>query len=543
MRSRFKIRLIPLVLLLAVFFLLVQNLPLLLHMKRILQALEHFRIGFAISIPLFLLAALNLVFVPFSIRFLLKPFFAVLLVLGAMASWGAWRYGIVFDREQVQNILETHTAEVMSFVTAGPVIWVLLTGLLPAILLFLVHIEYPASWWRGMFYRLGSMLASVAVLLLVAALYYQDYASVGRNNPQLKDEIMPINFVLNSYKYVRKFYLSTPEPFQLVGTDAKRVVPPDQKPSLVFLVVGETARAMNYPFNGYGRETTPFTAGDPNMVNFVDVRSCGTATAQSLPCMLSNQTQDHYDQARARNSDSLLDILKRTGVAVDWSDNDDGCKGTCLRVPNRIIQPKDFPKYCDGEVCVDMAMLEHVDERIAGMSGDKLLVFHLFGSHGPTYFKRYPPEHRHFVPDCARADIENCDHEQLVNAYDNTIRYTDYVLAQMIETLRRYSKDYDTALLYASDHGESLGENGLYLHGIPYRFAPIQQRRVPMQIWISPGMAASRHLDLACLRQRAGEQGHDYSHDNIFPSMLGLWNVQTTVYDEHLDVFAPCRSH
>lgn len=139
----------------------------------------------------------------------------------------------------------------------------------------------------------------------------------------------------------------------------------------------------------------------------------------------------------------------------------------CKNVPTIEIEAKDFPQYCQKGSCYDEVMLEGLDRQIAQMKGNKLVAFHLMGSHGPTYYRRYPASERTFVPDCPRSDIENCTNEELVNTYDNTIRYTDKVVARLIDKLKTLEQDYNVGLVYLSDHGESLGAMGLYLHGTP----------------------------------------------------------------------------
>ena len=536
----FRLRLVPFILLMAVAFVAIQNWAVLRHFYQVLSALDHVQTGFAISIPIFLVAVLNLVFMLLSVRGLIKPIFAALFIIGSMASYAAFNYGTVFDRGMIQNIIETHQAEGWSYVTPKTIIWVLTTGVLPAVLLCLIRIEYPKHWYQGLLYRLGSMLASVLVIGLIALFFYKDYASVGRNNPQMKDEIMPVTFVYNTFKYLNRHYWTTPPAFEQVGLDATREQKPGAKPQLFFLVIGETARAQNFGMNGYARDTTPHTRAEGGVIAFQNVISCGTATATSVPCMFSKMRREEFNDIKARNSDSLLDILARTGVDVFWKDNDDGCKGTCVRLPNHTITEAEHPDMCDGE-CYDMALLRGAEDQIDSMKGDWLIVFHIIGSHGPSYHKRYPPEFRKLEPDCPRNDIENCSHEALVNSYDNTIVYSDYVVSQLIQMLKRYGDRFDTGLLYVSDHGESLGESGLYLHGIPWAFAPKEQKHVPMQVWFSPGLTAAKRIDLACLQKDAQEG--EFSHDNLFSSMLGLFDVKTEVYDPSLDLFRPCRAN
>ncbi|MGL6353289.1 phosphoethanolamine transferase [Aeromonas veronii] len=526
-------------LLLVLFFALVLNWPIFLHFYTVLSALTHVKAGFAISIPLVLIAALNAVFIPFTFRFVLKPFFTVLILTGSIVSYAMLKYGVIFDAGMIQNIVETNSGEAGAYLNGSVALWFLLTGLLPVLVLWSLRIRYPARWYQGLAWRAGALAISLLFIGGVASLYYQDYASVGRNNKSLAKEIVPANYVHGLYKYGRDVLFATPIPYQQLGTDA-RVVARGSKPTLMFLVVGETARSQNYSLNGYGKATNSFTAKEQGVVSFKDVRSCGTATAVSVPCMFSNLTRRGYDDQLASSRDGLLDVLQHAGVSVLWKENDGGCKGVCRNVPTIEILPKSYPALCQGESCYDEVLLEGLDQQIAGMKGNKLVAFHLMGSHGPTYFRRYPASERAFMPDCPRSDIENCSNEELVNTYDNTIRYTDKVVGLLIDKLKSLESQYDVGLVYLSDHGESLGAMGLYLHGTPYKFAPDDQTRVPLLTWFSPQLQADRQLDMGCLAAEASSQR--FSHDNLFHSMLGIMDVQTRVYDNKLDLFKPCRA-
>lgn len=526
-------------LLLVLLFALVFNWPIFLHFYRILTALEHVKPGFALSIPFALMAALNAVFLPFTFKYLLKPFFILLIMTGSIASYAMLKYGIIFDVGMVQNIIETNSGEATSYLNGSVMLWFLLTAVLPVLCLLLIKIEYPSSWLKGLGLRLGGIALSLLFLVGVAALYYQDYASVGRNNHSIVKEIVPANYVRGVYRYARDIVLATPIPYEPIGTDA-RVVSKSDKPTLMFLVVGETARSKNYSLNGYQKETNGFTSKEQELVSFKDVRSCGTATAVSVPCMFSNLTRREYDETLAKSRDGLLDVLQHAGVSVLWKENDGGCKGVCKNVPTIEIEPKQFPAYCEGDSCYDEVLLQGLDRQITDMkNGNKVVAFHLMGSHGPTYYRRYPAADRFFTPDCPRSDIENCSNEELVNTYDNSIRYTDKVLAQLIDKLKTLESQYNVGLVYLSDHGESLGAMGLYLHGTPYKFAPDDQTRVPLLTWFSPQLQSDRQLDQNCLRQEAGSKR--FSHDNLFHSMLGIMDVKTQVYQQELDMFKPCR--
>ncbi|MGV8925585.1 MAG: phosphoethanolamine transferase [Ewingella sp.] len=535
-----RVSYLSLTLLLSLYFVFVVNFPILLHFYRILHALPAFSIGFAITIPLVLFAALNFVFTLFSFRPLLKPFFIIILPVSALASYAMYEYQIIFDRGMIENILETQQSEATSYLNISVVLWFLLTGVLPAVLLFFTPVKYEKTALQRLGVRLLSMVLSLLVVASVAGVYYKDYASVGRNNRTLNLEIVPTNYLYSAFQYYNHRYFTHTGPFQNIGNDAKRVQQPGQKPTLLFLVIGETARAQNQSYNGYDRPTNEFTQKVSDVAYFSHTSSCGTATAVSVPCMFSNMKRVDFDNNRARNSEGVLDIVQKAGVSVFWKDNDEGCKGVCDRVSNEIISTTKDGKYCDGDTCYDMALLNNIDADIKNDGKSTLIALHLIGSHGPTYYKRYPPEFRTFMPDCPRSDIENCSHEQLVNTYDNTLHYTDYVVSQIIEKARQYQDKYNVAVIYLSDHGESLGENGLYLHGTPYSIAPAEQTHVPMLFWLSPGYVEANGINLQCLKHK-GTQAN-VSQDNLFHTVLDAMNVQTSELDPQLNILRDCKT-
>jgi lipid A ethanolaminephosphotransferase len=274
------------------------------------------------------------------------------------------------------------------------------------------------------------------------------------------------------------------------------------------------------------------------------VRSCGTNTQTSLPCMFSHLDKDAYQSSR-QPYENLLDVLQRAGLAVLWIDNQSGCKSLCDRVARADTFNLKIPELCKDGECYDEVMLKDLDQRIAALDPARrargvVLVLHQMGSHGPAYFRRSPPAFKAFMPECTSNVLQECPREQLVNAYDNTILYADHVLASTVQWLssKPQADVYDGAMVYLSDHGESLGENNLYLHGLPYALAPDTQTHVPMISWVSDAMRERLGLRTDCLKAHAADP---LSHDNMFHAMLGLMDVKTDLYRKDLDWFAACR--
>lgn len=528
---------------LALYFVVIVNLPVYSALSDVLSKLDGVKIGFVISIPIFFLATFNFLFNLFSWPWLTKPFFALLILLSAAVSYAGFNYGTLFDSDMIANIVETDSSEAGSYFSLYSLVWMIGMGIIPALLLIITPIQKNKSFFNLILRKLTSMAISLVVIGTVAMMYYQDYASVGRNNSYLRQLIIPTQLVYSIGKYVHRTYLATPIIYREIGLDAKQtpqaLSAATDKPTLVVFVLGETARSQNYQLNGYNRPTNSYTKA-LDVISFQNVSSCGTATAVSVPCMFSSFTRDNYSRQAADNQDNFLDILKRAQVGLFWIENDGGDKNVAKNIDKIEIDRSRVDELCNGQTCYDMAMLENFEKNIDKMQGNRMLLMHLIGSHGPTYFQRYPQDKKVFQPDCPRADIENCTVDQIINTYDNTILYTDYVIAQTIEKLKTLEDKYNTALIYISDHGESLGENGLFLHGMPYGLAPEYQTQVPMIFWTSPGFEREKSLNTTCLRNNA--QQKTYSQDNLFHSMLGIMDITTEVYNPHMDLFANCRS-
>jgi lipid A ethanolaminephosphotransferase len=254
--------------------------------------------------------------------------------------------------------------------------------------------------------------------------------------------------------------------------------------------------------------------------------------------MFSDLPREEFELSKAARRDTVLDILQRAGVTVQWIDNQSGCKGVCARVPLRQAEAY-HPASCSDGACLDEALLHAASAELPKVVDDSLIVLHPMGSHGPTYHRRVPPDREVFKPICPTERIETCTREQVVNSYDNSIAYTDFVLAGLIDLLSAQADVLDSVLLYVSDHGESLGEKGLFLHAQPYLIAPDVQKKVPMLLWFSSGAEGRLGLDSACLRGRLGAPA---SHDNVSHTLLGLMDVATAVYRPGLDILRGCRA-
>ncbi|MBX9915222.1 MAG: phosphoethanolamine--lipid A transferase [Pseudomonadaceae bacterium] len=491
------------------------------------------------AFALMLLAAFNLLLTLIAFRWVFKPILTLLLFSGAGAAYFMSQYGVIIDKNMLRNVVQTNPAEAFDLLSFKLGAYLLLLGVLPTWLLWETPLKYRV-WHAELLRKLLVIIGCSSILAGAALANYQGLASLFRNHKELRLLVIPSNIVNAGTGYLREQFASAKQPFTPLGQDATKAANWQAHPrkSLTVLVVGESARAENFSLLGYGRETNPQLQRQEGLIGFTNVYSCGTETAVSVPCMFSNLGRRNFQNAVAQNQEGLLDVLQHSGLKVIWRDNQSGCKGTCERVnQDDVSNAKDQQLCVDGE-CHDEILLKNLQSLIDNLQQDTVLVLHQMGSHGPDYFKRYPKAFEQFTPVCTSNTLNECSREEIVNAYDNTIVYTDHVLATLIDLLRRNQEKVDSGMLYISDHGESLGEYNLFLHGTPYLMAPEQQKHVGMLAWFSKGYQQSFGFDSQCLRANR-EQA--LSHDNLFHSMLGLLQVNSKVYDAKLDLFAACR--
>ncbi len=461
---------------------------------------------------------------------------SVLVVVAALAGHYMASYGIYIDADMVRNVLHTDWREASDLAGADAVLPLLAS--VPALLVVWRVRLRPRTWSRTLLARVLFLGGMVVVGALGVLPSIQPLTAFLRNQREVRYLVTPANVLVSLAKVVSEEAPGKARVQLPIGEDAvQSPAATMRRPRLVVLVVGETARAANWGLNGYARQTTPELARR-GVLNFPHVAACGSSTEVSLPCMFSPYGREHYDEKEIRGHQSLLHVLQRAGVATLWRDNQSGCKGVCNGLPVEDLHARNDPALCDGKRCEDGILLTGLADAARRNAGDQVIVLHMLGNHGPTYFERYPPAFKVYQPVCETSDLGRCSRAQIVNAYDNALRYTDHVLAGAIDALAGM-EDYDTALLYVSDHGESLGENGLYLHGMPYSIAPREQLQVPMVAWFSEGWRKATGLDDTCLRRQAAGQR---SHDDLFHTMLGLTDVKTALYRPDHDIFLTCRS-
>lgn len=467
-----------------------------------------------------------------------KPLLSIVLLTTAATVYYMNRYTVFMDTTMLRNLLHTDVKEARELLSFSTVVSLTAYGILPSFLLWKIRLKPAQNWRRAAFLRTAFLFSALFIVLASIGLFFQDLSALMRNQKEVRYLVTPANYIVSLARVVAAESGEAQGPRLPVAPDAVLAAGWAQrdKPVLLVLVVGETARAANWGLNGYARQTTPELAA-AGVINFPQVVSCGTNTETSLPCMFSPYGRANYDEKKIRQHESLLHVLARAGFRVIWRDNQSGCKGVCDGLE---VQQTDAAKpgsLCNGERCLDEALLEDLETQVRQTRRNTVVVLHQLGNHGPAYFRRYPPAFDRFAPGCNTDDLGLCAQQEIINSYDNALLYTDHFLAETIHRLGALT-DRDSAMLYVSDHGESLGENGIYLHGLPYAIAPQEQKRVPMVMWMSEGFTGSLDLVPDCLRREAGRP---VSHDYLFHSVLGMLQVSTGDYDRSLDFTAACR--
>lgn len=502
-------------------------------------------IAFFVSMPVVVFCIIFILLTLLLNQWLVKIVASSLVIIGSALSYFMLKFGIMIDRSMLQNTLETSFTESAPMITFELINCILLLGVLPCVVIILVKIKPRTIGLYFLFKHVMIVLLALLLVGLIALIFYKNYATFMRNNSKIIKYLLPSNYIgalYGQYQFEQNKY----RPFLTIGDDAHRqVVDSDSKSikTVVVLIVGETARSENFALNGYGKNTTPLLSKRDDVISFQNTTSCGTYTAFSIPCMFSNMERKNYDEASALRQENILDILNKQGINVIWLDNNTGCKGVCNRIENENITKKYInsgSKLCQDGGCYDEVLVKELAIKLQHLDKDSLIVLHPLGSHGPNYYQRYPEQFRTFTPTCDTNQITNCDSGSLVNTYDNTIVYTDYIINQTIELLQSKQNNYNTMLIYLSDHGESLGENGLYLHSFPYSIAPAQQTKIPFILWISQHLAKLNRINTACIKNHAKQDL--LSHDNLFHLLLGIFAIQTKEYNQSLDSLNYCKN-
>ncbi len=494
-------------------------------------------IFFLSSIFLLIVAFINLCLSLVSFKYILKPALLLIIFIATFAAYFMHNYGIMIDRSMIRTILTADPGSAAELFNVKMLYYLVVLGVIPSLIVLRTEIRYN-SFVKELFMVSGTILTSIAILVVILVLFYKDYISLGKNYNYIRHLINPVNSIYAMGSYAKMAVTSGKVVVRPIGEDARmeKTWQERGKKNLVILVVGEAARASNFSLNGYDKKTNPLLEQE-ELFNFSNTYSCGTVASTSVPCMFSHFDRATFSDVKAERHEGLLDILSHAGVDVLWRENNSGCEGVCNRVATEGLAAWQVEGLCDAGECQDMILLHNLQQYISQRDNDTLIVLHQKGSYGPGYYRRSPSAFKAFGPECTTNQLQECQTEELVNAYDNTILYTDYFLAQVIALLKT-NTEFNGAMFYLSAYGESLGEKNIYLHGLPYVIAPEEQKHVPFIVWLADSFLADNLIDKNCLQQKVGAR---WSHDNLFHSVLGMMGIKTEMYDHDLDISAGCR--
>lgn len=492
---------------------------------------------FILSLFVMLTTAIVLILALLSSKHTTKPLLIAFLIIASLTNYFMNSYHIVIDESMIRNSVQTDLNESMDLFSLELIGYLLFLGILPSIAVYKFPLKF-GSFKQEALLKLKTLGISLGVIVLLFLIFSKFYTSFFREHKPLRYYTNPTYPIYSTVKFITGSLKNGKKELKVIGKDAQIKQNGDSKKTkLVIMVVGEAARADRFSLNGYERETNPLLKQE-DIINFSNIHSCGTSTAVSVPCMFSIYEREDYSDSKGRSTENVLDVLNHTDkVAILWRDNNSDSKGVGERILCEDFKNGTTNTVCDVEPR-DEGMLVGLDEYIKTNKGkDILIVLHQMGNHGPAYYKRYPKSFEKFTPVCTTNQLEKCSQDEISNAYDNAILYTDYFLSKVINFLKPYSNSYETAMMYMSDHGESLGENGLYLHGLPYFMAPATQTHVASLMWF--GGEITKEIDLNKLKSYSNEE---FSHDNLFHTLLGIFRVNSSVYEKEKDILAPAHT-
>ena len=496
--------------------------------------------NFLIIISLIFFISLVLIF--FGTRYLLKPLIIILLTAGAVITYYKKTYGITVTQGIIESlidaIIEKNVGEINDLLSLRLAIYVILGSIIPSIPLFFIKIIYP-TLLKEYFYRIGLVLGMLLILVILIFSTYKDTSLTVRSTRGINKSIIP-HYAMNSlFNIVQNNFFKSELTYTIL--DENPTIENENEEILGVVVVGETARADRQSLNGYSRKTNPLLENQ-EIVNYQNAYACGTLTKISVPCMFFLGDYTKFSEPKAKYQQNLLSLIEKAGVETIWIENNSSCKSVCDRGTKKIDIITDQNNTYDEillKITEDLISKKKIDSKninfeknrsdnfnsyLAFKKSNKkrsLIVLHIMGSHGPKYYKRYPDTFDKFKPSCKKNTPQDCTQEELSNAFDNTILYTDYILDSLINILKKHNKK--SFLIYASDHGESLGEHGLYLHGAPLSIAPKEQTHIPWLMWFSEKYKKNNDIQFL--------NNHEKITHEYFPhTILDALKIKTTLF-------------
>ncbi len=467
---------------------------------------------------------------------LLKCTLIIVTVASSIAKYFTDTYNVYIDESMIDNILHTDSKEASNLFSFGLIFYVLLLGVLPSFLIYKAKIKRAQkSILSYLLKGLVITLTLLIVLVITFIVFSKEVITFGRTNKNILDKSIPYNYIVNPYYYIKKKIIKSQEiqAKPKIAIQLSRSQGKSQKSKIAILIIGETARRDNFSLYGYKEQTNPLLSKQDLLI-FNNATSCGVNTAVSVPCIFYPNGSEEFRNNQKNYKSYISYLTQIKDLEILWYDNNfGGCYGICKDAIVTNTQAKNDKNYCSSGECLDEILTQNLEadvSKVISTNKDALIVLHQNGSHGPLYYKRYPKEFAKFFPYCKSPNPQDCTRQELINAYNNTILYSDFVIDKTIKILQKFSKE-EILLIYASDHGESLGENRMYLHGMPYKIAPKEQKEIPLIVWLSKKVLLKYNKE--CLVETLKD---DHSHDNIINTLLGFFNISSPFYKQKLDL-------
>ncbi len=437
-------------------------------------------------------------------RFVGKCILAFTFIADAVSFYFIATYNVWITDKMMGNFFNTQYSEASGFLTWQAVLYVFFLGIVPCIFVFAKKVSY-AGWKQASVNILLSLLISFAVV----GANVKNVLWVDKNSTEIGSLLMPWSCVVNTVRYYSKKH----------SRNKKEILLPDARIStrskdVCVLIIGESARRKNFSLYGYEKKTNPYTEGDG--VHALVAESADTYTTAGVKAIL-----DHKPSGKLY--EILPNYMSRNGVDVTWRTSNWGEPPVHIKKYYKVKDLKEKFPQADGKY--DAILLEGLKEEILSNENDKLLVvLHTSTSHGPTYSTKYPKEFEVFTPVCETVEASKSNQQELINAYDNSVIYTDWLIHSVIQILRDIPQRR-ACMMFVSDHGESLGEANLYMHGVPARIAPKEQLEIPFIVWCSDDTLSI-------------DDSKEVDQYHVFHSVMSFLGLESPIYNPALDIFA-----
>ena len=452
----------------------------------------------------------------YLLRIVGRILLAIFSIINATAVYFIFTYSVMIDATTIENVFNTRYSEASGFFSWGLWLFIIVCGVLPALYCLIQPVIIGKAKKLGIY-----CAGSLAIVLAVALMNIGQTLWISQHDTELGGLLQPWSYVVNTCRVISSQHDEQAEEIKLPDATIT-----DREKAVVVLVIGESARKANFQLYGYKRETNPLLSKQEGLKVY-QATSCGTYTTAGAKAILEPV-----------NSDDLYELLPnyafRTGVDVSWRTYNWG--EPPVHIDEYLTDTDLSDRYPDVNRDYDAILFAGLRERIESSPKDKvLIILHTSTSHGPKYADKYPKEFEFFKPVAKNIEEGEKNVELLINAYDNTIRYTDYLVDSLINTLRTMT-DWHSAMIYISDHGESLGEKGIFMHGLPMKLAPKVQYEIPFLVWISDNYRNYKPTSDK-LEAPAGQLPAVLDQHYIFHSVLNLLSIQSPAYNKEYDIF------